>query len=222
MVAGCVLGAPRNGDVGGKYLGATYVADPLGEGVGYDSDPLLRTDAFDCVTFVETVLADGDVGRLGRIRYRDGRVDFKNRNHFIETDWLNANDKLVENISDQYGDAAVRHVVIDKRTWAKTIHNMDIDTDPQAADIKYLPYSDLPKIQNKEAVIVLFIVGPNDTKTKLGTDLAVVHMGFLLPGGKILRHASTGRGVVDDDFAQYLEMRQRMRNNIGIALVKIK
>ena len=70
--------------IGEKYLGTQYIRDPLGEQKLPDTDPLVRFDAFDCTTFVETVLADGDVEKLNKIRYKDGEVDFLNRNHFIE------------------------------------------------------------------------------------------------------------------------------------------
>lgn len=48
-------------------------------------------------------------------------------------------------------------------------------------------------------------------------------MGFLLPGGTVFRHASSSNGLVmDTDFSEYVQMRREMKNNIGIALVKIK
>lgn len=221
VVAGCGLNAPRS-DVGAAYLGAAYVLDPLGEGTGYDPDPLIRFDAFDCTTFVETVLADGDVERLNKIRYAGGVVAFENRNHFIETDWLPNNSDLVENVSAQYGKTAVRHVTVDKRAWAHVAHGVDIDALPVTTDIEYIPYNALGRINNTRPLIVLFMVGMREKYAKMATDISVVHMGFLLPGGNVLRHASTGRGVVDDDFAEYVARRQNMKNNIGIALVEIK
>lgn len=220
-VAGCVFCAPRN-DIGAQYLGARYVLDPLGEAAGYDPDPLIRDDAFDCTTFVETALAGGDVARLIKIRYRDGQARWENRNHFIETDWQANNADLLRNVSARYGAAAVRHVVVDKRSWARVVHGMVIDAAPVSADIEYLPYDNVKDINNTEALIVLFIVGNSEKNDKIATDIAVVHMGFLLPGGRVLRHASVGRGVVDDDFAEYLAMRRKLKNNIGIALVEIK
>lgn len=220
-VAGCVFCAPRN-DIGAQYLGARYVLDPLGEAAGYDPDPLIRDDAFDCTTFVETALADGDVARLIKIRYRDGQARWENRNHFIETDWLANNADLLCNVSARYGAAAVRHVIIDKRSWARVVHGMVIDAAPVNADVEYLPYDNVKHINNTEPLIVLFIVGNSEKNDKIATDIAVVHMGFLLPGGRVLRHASVGRGVVDDDFAEYLAMRRKLKNNIGIALVEIK
>lgn len=220
-VAGCVFCAPRT-DIGAQYLGARYILDPLGEAAGYDPDPLIRDDAFDCTTFVETALADGDVARLMKIRYRDGQARWENRNHFIETDWLANNADLLRNASARYGAVAVRHVIVDKRSWARVVHGMVIDAAPVNADIEYLPYDNVKDINNTEPLIVLFIVGNSEKNDKIATDIAVVHMGFLLPGGRVLRHASVGRGVVDDDFAEYLAMRRKLKNNIGIALVEIK
>lgn len=209
-------------DPGREYLGAAYVADPLGEGVAPDSDPLVRDDAFDCVTFVETSLAGGDVQKLNKIRYKGGVVDFVNRNHFIETDWLANNDDLVTDVTGQYGDVSVRHVVIDKQSWLRAVHGIDSDFAPVAVDLNYIPYGQVAGINVTKPMIVLFISGQFEKSGKIGTDLAVRHMGFLLPGG-VLRHASSQYGrVMDVDFYQYARARAENKNNLGIMLVEIK
>lgn len=213
---------PQSFDIGRQYLGTQYVLDPLGEGVPPDADPLIRTDAFDCTTFVETAMANGDVDKLTQIRYRDGVPGFLNRNHFMETDWLQNNADLVENVSAQYGATKIRHVVNNKKSWLRAVHNIDADVPSHSADLEYLPYSAIDKINNTEPLIVLFITGNCQKCDKIGTDIAVVHVGFLLPGG-VLRHASSAHGIVmDTDFYQYIAQRQQTKNNIGIALVKIK
>lgn len=84
-------------DVTDPFVGAPYVLSALGEGPGAapDPDPLLRYDAFDCTTFVETAmslaLAD-DLPQAKRllevIRYRDGKVDYLARRHFPEAEWI--------------------------------------------------------------------------------------------------------------------------------------
>ena len=86
VLCNCTVANRHN--IGAEYLGTKYVLNPLGEGKAPDTDPLFRTDAFDCSTFVETVLADGDLNKLNKIRYKDEKIDFLNRNHFVETDWL--------------------------------------------------------------------------------------------------------------------------------------
>ena len=208
--------------IGGEYVGAPYVRNPLGEGVGIDTDPVIRFDAFDCATFVETVLAGGDKEKLTKIRYRDGFVDFTNRNHFIETDWLENNADMIENVSAKYASTAVRRVTIDKKKWFKKNHNIDTEFAKKTVSLEYIPYSHAKNIVVDKPVIVLFIAGPGRMPDKIGTDLAVRHMGFLLPDGR-LRHASRVRGrVVDVDFNKYINQIMENKNNLGIMILEIK
>lgn len=217
ILAGCG-NAPQIGD---EYMGAKYVNDPLGEGRAPDSDPLIRDDAFDCTTFVETVLAHGDVDTLNKIRYKNGEIDFINRNHFIETDWLPNNSNIVKNVSAQYGQTALRHVVINRAAWLRRMHNIDSDVAVVATDIEYIPYDNITTLKTDRPMIVLFIVGNTGKSDIIGTDLAVVHMGFLMPNG-MLRHASsTAERVVDVPVSEYIADRRQNKNNLGITLLEI-
>lgn len=207
---------------GQSFLGAPYMNSPLGEGVAPDSDPLIRFDAFDCTTFVETVLAGGDVEKLNNIRYQNGEIGFLTRNHFIESDWLNNNADLVENVSVRYADTAVRHVVIDKQSWLKKVHNIDAYFNPVEIDLEYIPYRNVKDIKIDKMMIVLFVADKPKIHANIGTDLAVFHMGLLFPNG-ILRHASSEhKKVIDADFAEYVAERMKNETNLGIVLVEIK
>ncbi|HIU65651.1 MAG TPA: DUF1460 domain-containing protein [Candidatus Enterousia avicola] len=223
LLSACCVNNDFYSDFSRTYVGTRYLNDPLGEEKLPDKDPLIRFDAFDCTTFVETVLAGGDVDKLTDIRYKNGKVDFFNRNHFIETDWLQNNSDLVENVSNAYGKVSVRTVTIDKQNWLKAVHKIYEDVSPVTIELEYISYDDLKRIDNKETLIVLFISGKSEKSDKIGTDLAVVHMGLLLPGGVILRHASSKYGyVMDADFYDYVAQRAKSKNNIGIMLVRIK
>jgi len=112
------------------FLGAPYKLGPLGEGPGgeFDRDPLIRFDAFDCTTFVETVMAlsldsdlDSATRTLQKIRYRDGQIGYATRNHFIELDWV-PNNVRAGYLRDITSDVAGRNAVkvrktISKRKW---------------------------------------------------------------------------------------------------------
>ena len=207
---------------GDDFVGVKYSNSPLGEGFGVDSDPLIRFDTFDCTTFVETVLADSDVEKLTKIRYKNGKVDFINRNHFIETDWLKNNSNIVENVSHKFGKTDVRTVVIDKKSWFKTVHNVDADLVPETVKLEYIPYENISDLELNKTHVVLFVADNPKIRDKIGTDIAVVHMGLLLPDG-VLRHASSEHGkVVDVDFKDYVLQRQRNKTNIGIVILEIK
>ena len=207
--------------LGDEFVGAQYVKSPLGEEKLPDADPLIRLDAFDCTTFVETVLADGDVEKLNKIRYKNANVDFLYRNHFVESDWLVNNANLVRNISADYGAVAQRIVQIDKKNWFKTVHGIDVNFSPVVLSLDYLPYSVLRKIDNKSELIVLFVADNPKMRDKIGTDLAVVHMGLLLPNG-VLRHASSEHGcVIDVDFYDYVKQRAQSKVNLGIILLEV-
>lgn len=213
---------PEHLYIGEKYLGAKYVLDPLGEEMVPDTDPLIRYDAFDCLTFVETALADGDVAKLTKIRYKNGEVNFVNRNHFASVDWVQNNKELIENVSQQYGKTAVRTAVIDKQNWFKRVHNIDVDIPKQTVKIEYVPYSSLQQIKTTEPLIVMFVVDNPKFIDKIGTDLVVSHVGFVLPNGK-LRHASKEHErVVDVDFKEYINKRSKNKHNLGVILWKIK
>ena len=209
--------------IGKQYLGAKYVNDPLGEEMAPDSDPLIRFDAFDCTTFVETALANGDKDLLTKIRYKNGKIGFLTRNHFIESDWIQNNSDIVQNVSNRYTQTpGVRTVVIDKQRWFKRVHGIDVKFPKTTTEIEYIPYSDNINIQIKKPMIVLFIIDNPKIADKIGSDLAVAHMGFVLPNG-VLRHASSQFGrVIDVDFAKYIAERAKNKTNLGIALLEIK
>jgi hypothetical protein len=112
------------------FLGAPYKLGPLGEGPDgeFDRDPLIRFDAFDCTTFIETVMAlaldsdlDSATRTLQKIRYKDGQIGYATRNHFIEVDWVPNNVRpgyLRDITSDVAGRNAIKvRKTISKRRW---------------------------------------------------------------------------------------------------------
>lgn len=119
------------------FLGKPYVLGPLGEGAHgrFDKDPLYRTDMFDCTTYVSTVLALANSKTLpefkqqiNAVRYKDGKVSYLTRNHFMSTDWnINnaANHKIRDitgNITNDKGQAVAKQAqaIIDKPNWLKS------------------------------------------------------------------------------------------------------
>ena len=85
------------------FLEKPYQLGSLGEGHNalFDQQPIYRTDSFDCLTYVSTVLAlslghnvDEFRKTLISIQYQHGKVDYFNRNHFTSLDWNINNQKM--------------------------------------------------------------------------------------------------------------------------------
>ena len=117
-----------------EFLGKPYELGALGEGMqgDYDQFPLYRTDAFDCETFVDTVLALALANDalsfehyIRQVRYKNGHVSFVTRNHFTCLDWNKNNQKqgFVTDITTSFRDADdhpvafMAHALIDKPSW---------------------------------------------------------------------------------------------------------
>lgn len=120
--------------ISAQFLGKPYELSALGEGPDgdYDQFPLSRTDAFDCETYVDTVLALALAHDtvsfhhyINQIRYKNGQVSFITRNHFTDLDWNKNNQKqgFVTDITTNIRDADDRPVafmaqaLIDKPSW---------------------------------------------------------------------------------------------------------
>lgn len=179
-------------------LGAPYVAHAL-VGSATEAEAIVAPlDGFDCVTYVESVLAlarsadpAGFVEELRALRYEGGAVEWKRRNHYM-TDWVRRNARA----------GTVRTVApgtLGKRV-EKTLSTVP-GLSPRRARFAVVPKGRvralLPRLANGD--VLLF------ASTKAGLD--VFHCGFLvLAGGSIrLRHASRSAGrVVEEDLARFL------------------
>jgi hypothetical protein len=116
----------RMAAVSQRMLDHPYLVDPLGEGTGSDGDPLARYDVYDCLTFVEEVLALSWAGdpvhaaevRL-RLRYGDHPATYANRRHFMELQWLPGNvaDGWLVDTTQRYGTTVRQERQVTSAMW---------------------------------------------------------------------------------------------------------
>ncbi len=111
------------------FLHLPYELGPLGEGIRgkFDKEPLYRTNAYDCQTYVSTIIALAVSTNLKdfqkniiKIRYKNGKVSFLSRNHFTSVDWNPANIKngflkdITKKLTKRY---KIARTYIDKPNW---------------------------------------------------------------------------------------------------------
>ncbi len=222
-----------------SYLGLPYIVDPLGEGEGYDKDPLFRFDGFDCVTYVETVLAEALAGSneqflpiLNQIRYKNSQIDFKTRNHFTSIDWIVNNQQIIKDITEDLfpQEHQISRTWIDRSAWFLRNHKMVVQENPKYS---ILPYLSIEAVQNNPDLLsriphgaIISIVRPNwNLKDKIGTNLDVSHQGFAILKDDVLyfRHAGiSAKQVVEEPLIQYLQKMTSVASVGGINILEIR
>ncbi|MCV6606654.1 MAG: DUF1460 domain-containing protein [Campylobacterales bacterium] len=202
-----------------KFLGSPYGFSPLGEGRGKDSDPRIRTDLFDCTTFVETVLAYSKNSKdpltiLDSIRYK-GKPDFYNRRHFPYF-WI---EELVQNgILKPFKSVYERSItkIINQAVWAKREPKFlkDFDTSKipnKTYTLSYIPLNKILLLDLKEPVVFSLVRENRET-----SPIIITHQGFLLPSknGIIVRHARSKpvSKVIEESLDSFVKRSQSYKN----------
>ncbi|MBN2798429.1 MAG: DUF1460 domain-containing protein [Deltaproteobacteria bacterium] len=211
--------AARMEAVSRPMLGQPYRSDPLGEGEGYDPDPPARYDVWDCLTFVEEVLAlslAGDPAHAASVRtslrYGDRTPSYATRHHFMELQWLpeaQAQGWLVDT-TRTYGAVQRMRREVHRGTWDSwSRRSLFALTDAQLP----LGTMHLDVLSIDEALRVVDQLRPGSVLLTVRQDRAWVpiwttHLGFLIPAERpTVRHATRmqARVVKDHSLTWYLE-----------------
>lgn len=179
-------------------VGSPYVSYPLIGGPNKPEEFVLRDDAFDCVTFCETVLAAARSSTLAdfapqlrRIRYRGGVVDWRERNHYF-ADWT------LQNIVNGVCRALL---LPDASIVDKTVSYM------RGLPVERVVLTSIPTasvLTHADRLATGDIVG--FLSRRPGIDY--FHTGFIVierNGALLLRHAARSKGrVLDQPFPQFV------------------
>lgn len=222
--------AQRLAQVTDLFVGAPYLLSPLGEGPGAvpDADPLMRFDAFDCTTFVETALSLAVADDLMEarellkvIRYREGRVDYLARRHFPEAEWIPELTALgfLQDVTREVGgsDVVMERKILDLSVWKR---NRNDKTPP-------LPDERIPRGEFSLDVWPLQAARAGQDKIPIGAVLHLVrvdfasvpmrvsHQGLVIEknGKRYLRHAADRmyHSVVDEPLDHFFSRMQKYR-----------
>ena len=193
------------------FLGRPYKQDPL---IGSARTPEVFTaslNAFDCVTYIETILALARSGSydefakwLRKIRYERGRVVWNRRNHYI-SGWIRSNTRegVVRPVPLPAGSVVVRERVL----------NVLPELPAQKVQVKAVPKGNLHRLEGSVRTSDLIFFA----STRKNLD--VFHGGIVIRNGKrlLLRHAVRSRGfVVEQDLREFL----RANRMAGVILIR--
>ncbi|OGT89465.1 MAG: hypothetical protein A2286_14385 [Gammaproteobacteria bacterium RIFOXYA12_FULL_61_12] len=221
-----------------RFVGKGYRLSPLGEAGGPDADPLIRFDAFDCTTYIETLIAlarnpADPKAEILRIRYRDGIPDFSRRRHLPEFQWLSelSETGVLRDITRETapGETILLPVAMSPSIWAarnkRFLPHLPASAVPaKRIELPYVPLGVFPRIALQiQEVAVLSVVRRGSS----GVPVHISHQALLIPraGSLLVRHARPGQvnRVVEEDLARFLARlkRQTRRPVLGLNIADI-
>lgn len=226
-----------------KMLGVLYVAGTLD---GNEEEQLVvRTDALDCTTFVETVLAlciadkrdarnfDGFKKALTDVRYRDGVLDgYASRLHYF-SDWIRNNEQMgfVKECTSETSCAQPQELWLNFMTTHVDSYQ-PMKKNPALVEVM------AAQEKNWQGTIVSYIpkeklnLPPEELKIKDGDILAmvtnikgldIVHVGFAFWKDNhlhLLHASSSAKKVIEDPKTQY-ESSGKTKAHIGLRAIRV-
>ena len=182
------------------FLGHSYKPNPLIGSAGTAEVFTASLDGFDCVTYIETILAlarasnvDDFTKWLRKIRYERGRIQWERRNHYMML-WIRNN--LREGIIRPVSMPAVPILRMER------VLNVVPGLDPQRTRLKCVPKRSVPRLEpHLQSGDLIFFVSTRK-------HLDVFHAGIIARDGKrvLMRHASRSRGfVVEQELSEFLK-----------------
>ena len=226
-----------------QMLGVPYVAGTLD---GNEEEQLVvRTEALDCTTFVETVLAlfvadkreerdfEGFKKALIQVRYRDGNLNgYASRLHYF-SDWIRNNEQMgfVKECTSETACAQPKELWLDFMTTHVKSYQPMMKKPSLLAEIA--------SVEKKwQDIVVAYIpkekfnLSSDDLKIKNGDILAittnikgldVVHVGFSFWIGEklhLLHASSVAKKVIEDSQSLY-EYSKNKKAHTGVRVISV-
>jgi cell wall-associated NlpC family hydrolase len=183
-----------------QFLGQPYKSNPLIGSADKAEVFTASLDGFDCVTYIETVLAlacalevDDFARRLRKIRYQQGLVEWKRRNHYM-TAWIrnNSREGFIRPVSMPTVPTISRERILNV-VPGLAVRRARVKCVPKAAAPRLEPY-----LQSGDLIFF--------ASTRRNLD--VFHTGIVVRDGKkvLMRHASRSRSsVVEQKLREFLK-----------------
>lgn len=216
------------------FMGTPYNLTCTGDGpyALLEAWPLVNFKQTNCMAFCEHVLAlsisdswDHFFDNLQQIRYRDGLIGMKTRNHYTMADWLPQNSWLLQDVSARVGGKYTKQVTrtISHRTFFKRKGMSDMrDVLPdRTITIDYVPLEALDKVKDRaKAGDILALLFANKTNIFSAHMLMVVEKN----GQKIIRESSNSKMTTfDTPYEQWVKQKQPLaKKYIGLAFMRIR
>ena len=217
------------------FLDMPYNIHCVGDGpyALYEPWPLVNFKETNCMAFCEHVLAlaisdnwDNFFNNLQQIRYKDGLIGMKTRNHYTMADWLPENNWLLEDVSAKVGGDYTKTVTrtISHRQFFedKGISDTTYTLPDRTLTIEYIPLNNFKDVidQTKTGDILSLLFAKLD-------NIFSAHMVMVVDdgNGKFIRESSNSKMTsfdtpIDDWIEQKINLKSK--RYLGISVMRIR
>ena len=215
------------------FLNMPYSLTCTGDGpyALYETEPLVNFEQTNCMVYCEHVLAlsvsdswDNFFNNLQQIRYKNGIIGMRTRNHYTMADWLPENDWLLNDVTEKIGKENIKEMT-------RTISHINFFKNKGISDLRYvkpdreimidyIPFSALKKVkENFKSGDILSLIFAN----KEGIFSAHMVMIFNINGKKIIRESSLSKMTTfDTPFNEWVEKYLKSKNYAGVSVMRVK
>ncbi len=214
------------------FLGMPYNLTCSGDGpyALYETEPLVNFQQTNCMVYCEHVLAlsisdswDNFFNNLQQIRYEDGMIGMRTRNHYTMGDWLPVNDWLLHDVTVEVGGAnsksTTRTISHTKFFKGKGITDLRYVKPDREITRYYIPFKSLPEVKNNIKsgdILSLFFADMDNIFS------AHMLMAFWKNGELFFRESSMSKMTTfDTKFEDWLKKYLNSKKYAGLAFMRV-
>lgn len=209
------------------FLARSFLGVPTKKRILTQTGPeqlVVNFEAMNCLSFVESMLAlaygenyGAFLKHLRSIRYKNGLVNYADRNHYVTMDWIPENREYVEDATSEIGGPYTKMVV---KRLRKVGPDRGMQRETRPAVIIFIPKQYIDRIEDKiQDGDIIFFTSPRGDRDIQHAALAVWQNGKLH-----LLHARSGANVQIDPrpLKEYLKLRNSHGYDVfsGIKIVR--
>jgi len=216
-----------------KFLGTPYNFRCVGDGpyALIENWPLVDFQETNCMALCEHVLAmaisdswDNFFNNLLQVRYKDGIIGMRTRNHYTMADWLPENSWILEDVSrrvgGEYTKSVTRTISHKKFFTSKGIKDMRYVLPDRKITIDYVPLDALKEVEKniKPGDIVALIYANK-------TDVFSAHMLIIAEKNnkKYIREANSKKATTfDTPYKEWVSNIQGLEDYLGLSFMRVR
>ncbi|MEA1986763.1 MAG: DUF1460 domain-containing protein [Candidatus Marinimicrobia bacterium] len=215
------------------FLGMPYSWTATGDGpyALLETYPLVDFDSTNCMVYCEHVLAmsisdswDNFFNNLQQIRYKDGIIGMRTRNHYTIGDWLPENNWILNDVSKIVGGKYSKEMTrtISHKSFFKNkgITDLRYVKKDRTITIDFVPLKNLDKVKDnvKNGDIVALLFANKD-------DIFSAHMLMIVEknGVKYFREASTSNySTFETTYDKWVNSKLNSKKYAGMVFMRVK